>query len=261
MSDHDTDIHLSFVAPAFNESENLRSLVTEVAQVAATIGESWEFVLVDDCSEDDSAAVLDELMREYPQLRVLTMSPRSGQTAALEAGLRAARGAFIATLDADLQNDPTAAPSMLARIVSGECDMVNGWRKERKDNWVRRLSSKMANRFRNWLIKETIHDAGCGLKVFRREVSDSFKLFNGLHRFFPTLARMSGFTVIEIPVHHRPRVAGIAKYGVWNRAFRAFRDMLALRWMQSRNMRYEVAEAGVERTADVAQSDEVTVGE
>jgi len=261
MTATDTDIHLSFVAPAFNEEENLRALVTEVAEVAGTIGEPWEFVLVDDCSEDGSAAVLDELMAEYPQLRVLTMKPRSGQTAALEAGLRAARGRYIATLDADLQNDPHAAPAMLQRVVSGECDMVNGWRKERMDNWVRRLSSRSANRFRNWLIKETIHDAGCGLKVFRREVSDSFKLFNGLHRFFPTLARMSGFTVIEIPVNQRPRVAGKAKYGVWNRAFRAFRDMLALRWMQSRNMRYTVTETGAGQTAEAPQGEEVRVGE
>jgi glycosyltransferase involved in cell wall biosynthesis len=239
-------VYLSFVAPAFNEAESLPRLVEEVAAAGGAVGRPWEFVLADDCSEDDSRKVLAELARRFPQLRVVALEARSGQTAALEAGLAHARGAFIATLDADLQNDPAEVPRMLELIADGRADFVNGWRQKRQDNWLRLVSTRVANGVRNWLTRESIHDSACGLKVFRREVAESLKLFNGLHRFLPTLARMNGFAVVEIPVHHRPRTAGQAKYGVWNRVFKALRDCFAIRWMQSRNLRWraEVWEDG-----------------
>ena len=231
-------MYISFVAPAFNESPNLVKLVEEVAKVAATIGKNWECVIADDCSTDDSLAVLGKLRKTYPQLVIIELDRRSGQTAAMEACFRAAAGKYIATMDGDLQNDPAEIPRMLEFITSGQCDMVNGWRKTRRDNILRLLSTKLGNAVRNWLTRENIQDGGCGLKVYRREVVESFKLFNGLHRFFPTLAKMNGFKVIETPVNHRHRVAGVAKYGVWNRLFKVLRDAMAIRWMQNRNLKY-----------------------
>lgn len=234
--------YISFLAPAYNEEPNLPALVEQVAAAAAVIGKSWEFVLVDDASDDGSPAVLAGLRRQCPQLRIIRMAKRSGQSAALEAGFRCARGQFFATMDADLQNDPAELPRMLEMVAGGQCDLLNGWRKDRKDNAVRRLSSGLARNFRQWMTGDKIMDAGCSLKVFRREVAQSFKLFNGLHRFLPTLAMMNGFKVMEVPVNHRPRTAGVAKYGVWNRMFKAYWDILALRWMQKRNLVYQARE-------------------
>jgi dolichol-phosphate mannosyltransferase len=235
-------VYLSVVAPAYNEVDNLSALVAEVAAAAETVGRPWEFVLVNDCSDDGSDELFKRLMAQTPQLRVITMSKRSGQTAALEAGLRNARGTFIATLDSDLQNDPAEIPRMVKLLDEGECDMVNGWRKERNDPWLRRASTKIANGVRNRLTRESIHDSACGLKAYRREVTDKLKLFNGLHRFLPTLAKMNGFRVTEIAVNHRPRTAGVAKYGMWNRVFKALRDTFAIRWMQKRNLLYDTTE-------------------
>ncbi len=246
MTDATPSVYLSVVAPAYNEVENIPALVSEVAAAAERTGESWEFVLVDDCSDDGSRELLRELMTTVPQLRVLAQRKRSGQTAALEAGLRAVRGLYVATLDSDLQNDPAEIPRMVELLAGGKWDMVNGWRKERNDPWMRKLSTKVANGVRNWLTHESIHDSACGLKAYRREVTDKLKLFNGLHRFLPTLAKMNGFRVTEIVVNHRPRTAGVAKYGVWNRVFKALRDTFAIRWMQKRNLLYETTE--LERT-------------
>lgn len=236
------DVYVSVVSPAHNEAENLPALVAEVAEALAPLDRPWEMIVVDDASTDGSAAVLRRLMAGQPALRVLTLRPRSGQTAALEAGLRAARGRFIATLDADLQNDPHEILRLLPQVAEGECDFANGWRKDRRDPWLRRASTRIANGVRNRLTHEQIHDSACGLKVFRREVAERVRLFNGLHRFLPTLARMHGFRVAEVPVNHRPRTAGRAKYGVWNRVFKALRDCFAIRWMQRRMLVYQVEE-------------------
>jgi glycosyltransferase involved in cell wall biosynthesis len=235
-------IHLSIVAPAYNEADNLEPLVREVVGAVAPLGKRYEIILVDDGSADGSPEVLRALMREVPALRVLAMERNSGQTAALDAGLRAARGTFVATLDADRQNDPAEIPRLLTMLEADECDMATGWRARRNDPWLRRVSTRIANGVRNWLTRERIHDSACGLKVFRRECIARLKLFNGMHRFLPTLVKLEGWRVVEVPVHHRPRAAGTAKYGVWNRVFRALRDCLAVRWMQRRTVRYRVIE-------------------
>jgi len=208
----------------------------------ATLGQKWEIVITDDGSTDDTVSVLGELRKRHPQLRVLSMQQRAGQTAALDAGLRRARGTFIATLDADLQNDPADIPRLLDVLLSQQCGFVNGWRANRRDPWIRLVSTRVANRVRNRLTREQIHDSACGLKVFRRECLDRLKLFNGMHRFLPTLVKMEGYRVVEVPVNHRPRTAGKAKYGVLNRAFKALRDAFAVRWMQQRMLRYECRE-------------------
>ncbi len=181
-------------------------------------------------------------MEDCPQLRVLSMKARSGQTAAVEAGLRRARGRLVAMMDADLQNDPADLPAMLKLLEEDRCDMVNGWRRDRKDPWIRLLSTRIANWVRNRLTHEDIRDSACGLKVFTQQCIPTLKLFNGMHRFLPTLVKMAGFRVLEIPINHRPRSAGKTKYGVSNRLFRALRDTFAVRWMQSRALRYECTE-------------------
>jgi glycosyltransferase involved in cell wall biosynthesis len=238
----DRGIHLSVVAPAHNEADNLPRLLEEIAAALAKLERSWEVIITDDASTDGTAALLRDLRKKYPPLRVLSMRQRSGQTAALDAGLRHARGTFVATLDADLQNDPADIPRMLDLLQSQQCDFVNGWRANRRDPWIRLVSTRVANRVRNWLTHEQIHDSACGLKVFRRECIDRLKLFNGMHRFLPTLVKMEGYRVIEVPVNHRPRTAGKAKYGVLNRVFKALRDAFAVRWMQQRTIRYECQE-------------------
>ncbi len=242
-----TEVHLSVVAPAYNEAENLPVLIEEIGRALAGSDRAWEIVIVDDHSDDGTGEVLRRLLEEVPQLRVLEMKRRSGQTAALDAALRAARGRFVATLDADLQNDPADIPRLVAMVESGECDMVNGWRVDRRDNLLRRITTRGGNWLRNVLTRESIHDSGCGLKVFRRQCVARTKLFNGMHRFFATLVRMEGYRVKEVPVHHRPRTMGSAKYGFWNRFFRVIRDAVAVRWMQKRTVLYEAEELARER--------------
>jgi len=236
------EIYLSVVAPAHNEAENVGRLVDEVAAMANGLGQPWELIITNDGSTDETPKVLEERLETCPQLRVLSMRQRSGQTSAVEAGLRSARGRFVAMLDADLQNDPADLPAMIEKLAANECDMVNGWRRDRQDPWIRLVSTRVANGVRNWLTHETIRDSACGLKVFKRQCLPPLKLYNGMHRFLPTLVKMEGFRVIEVPVHHRPRTAGKAKYGVLNRVFRALRDAFAVRWMQSRTVRYEFTE-------------------
>jgi len=240
--DADNAVYLSVVAPAFNEAENLPQLVAEISQALSGLGRTWEIVIANDDSTDQTPQVLRRLMGGRRELRVVSLRRRSGQTAALDAALRAARGRFIATLDADLQNDPCDIPRLLDLVVSDQCDMVNGWRKDRRDPLLRRITTRAGNAVRNWLTRESIRDSGCGLKVFRRECIGRMKLFHGLHRFFATLVKMDGYRVMEVPVHHRPRVAGQAKYGFWNRFFKVLRDALAVRWMQSRAVLYEAEE-------------------
>lgn len=237
-----SDLHLSIIVPAFNESENLERLVAEVTEVVAPVGQAWELVIVDDGSTDGSPEIFRRLLAAYPHLRVIALQKRSGQTAALEAGLRAARGEILATLDADLQNDPRDIVRLLPLVAGGPWDMVNGWRRNRRDPWLRRVSTKVANGVRNRLTHENINDSACALKVFRRECVERLKFFNGLHRFLPTLIKMEGYRVTELEVNHRPRVAGTAKYGLWNRVFRALRDAFAIRWMQSRMIRCQARE-------------------
>ncbi len=238
------EIFLSVVTPAHNEEENLPTLVQEVTTVASALDQPWELIVVNDGSTDGTESVLRGHMKNCPQLRVLSMKARSGQTAAVEAGLRQAKGRFVAMMDADLQNDPADLPAMLKLLEEDRCDMVNGWRRDRKDPWIRLVSTRVANGVRNWLTHETIRDSACGLKVFKRECLPRLKFYNGMHRFLPTLVKMEGYRVVEIPVHHRPRSAGKAKYGVLNRVFRALRDAFAVRWMQSRTVRYEFTEWG-----------------
>jgi dolichol-phosphate mannosyltransferase len=231
---------ISIVIPVYNEQDNIKPLIAELREVLSGLKESFEIILVDDGSRDRSFAILKEVASQNPTIRLIRFKENTGQTAAFDAGFRAARGNIIVTMDADLQNDPHDIPRLLKKI--GEFDVVCGWRYKRKDPWIKVVSSKIANFVRNKLSQEEIADTGCSLKAFRKECLQNVKLFNGMHRFLPTLAKMEGFTVIQIKVNHRPRRFGTTKYNIKNRMLRAFADLLAVRWMKRRHLKYEIAE-------------------
>ncbi|MCE9593042.1 MAG: glycosyltransferase family 2 protein [Planctomycetes bacterium] len=235
----DRPIELSLVAPVFDEEGNLERLHARVCEIFGA-ARNWELILVDDGSRDRSPELIRELARKDDRVFGVFFAKNCGQTAATAAGIQFARGKLIATLDADMQNDPVDLPTMIEKL--GTNDAVVGYRLKRRDNFVRRVSSKLANAVRNGLSQDTIRDTGCSLKVFRAEAIRAIPLFEGMHRFLPTLLRYHGFIVIEHPVSHHPRTAGISKYGVMNRAWRAFKDLLAVRWMRTRMIRWPIAE-------------------
>ncbi len=233
-------IDISVVVPVFNEEENLPILIPQIVEVLKPLGKSYEMIFVDDGSTDRSRPLLKEMVSQYPQIHVLGFRKNCGETAAGAAGLKEARGEIVITIDADLQNDPKDIPTMLAYMK--DYDMVTGWRQKREDSWVKRITSRIANRIRNRLSGETIRDSGCTFRAYKRECLQNIKLYKGMHRFMPTLVKMEGFRVIEIPVAHHPRKFGVSKYTTWNRMWRAFVDLLAVKWMKSRHIHYEIEE-------------------
>jgi dolichol-phosphate mannosyltransferase len=235
-------VDLSVVIPVFNEEESLSPLWAELRGVLNTLDLAYEVIFVDDGSHDRSAEIIRGFRGEDSRVRLVRLKANAGETAATAAGFQAARGRWIVTMDADLQNDPADVPRLLSHM--DRWDAVTGSRVNREagDSIVRRLSSHIANRIRNAVSHETIEDSGCTFRAFRREALRDLTLYRGLHRFVPTLLRMRGYRVIEVPVNHRPRRFGQSKYGVMNRAFVALADLLVVRWMKSRALRYEVAE-------------------
>ena len=233
---------LSVVFPVFNEEENIPILLDEIA--AAMRGQPWsyEMVAVDDGSRDRSLEILRRSRGKYPNLRVLTFEKNSGQTAALDAAWRAARGKYVVSLDADLQNDPADIPPMMRKLEESGADMVIGVRVNRQDTWTRRMQSRIGNGVRNWITGDQITDTGCSLKLVKRGAVDRLSLYTGMHRFLPTLVRMRGYKVVEMPVNHRARKFGVSKYGAMNRAMRGLVDCLAVRWMSKRTLNYRVKE-------------------
>jgi glycosyltransferase involved in cell wall biosynthesis len=234
---------LSICVPVYNEAENLPFLHAAIAKVIDAHNISAELILVDDGSTDASWHNIEQLVELDPRVRGLKFAANCGETAASDAGLRAARGIFVMTMDADLQNDPADIPAFLTELAKG-VDCVCGSRVSTRgegDSFVKVASSRIANWVRNKLSDENITDAGCTYRAFKRECVDKLKLYRGLHRFIPTLLKMEGFTVVEIPVTNNPRLHGESKYGVWNRLFKSFRDLLAIRWMKSRLLGYRVA--------------------
>jgi glycosyltransferase involved in cell wall biosynthesis len=234
---------LSICVPVYNEAENLPLLHQAIVDVIDPAGISAELILVDDGSTDKSWATIESLVARDSRVRGLKFKFNCGETAASDAGLRAARGIYVMTMDADLQNDPKDIPAFLAAFTKG-IDCVCGSRvatRGKGDSFVKVVSSRVANWVRNKLSDERIADAGCTYRAFRRECVGKLKLYRGLHRFIPTLLKMEGFTVTEIPVTNNPRLHGESKYGVWNRLFKSFRDLLAIRWMKSRLLGYQIA--------------------
>ena len=233
---------LSIVVPAYNELENLEPLLGEIHDVLDSIGREWEIVIVDDGSTDGSAGLLFEKAAGDQRLRPVALAARVGQSGALAAGLARARGAILITLDADLQNDPRDIPDLLASLENA--DVVSGVRTSRQDSWRRRASSRIANRARRAFLGDTITDIGCSLKAYRREAIEGLPLFAGVHRFLPALCELRGSRVVEIPVRHRPRRHGRSSYGLSNRLGRSIHDLLGVRWLKSRLIRYSVRKEG-----------------
>lgn len=234
---------ISVVVPCYNEQDNLVPLVSTLSEVLAPLNVPYEIVITDDCSQDNSWEILKKLAAENPRVCVQRFEKNAGQSAALWAGIKAARGQFIATLDADMQNDPRDLPKFYAAMNTADC--VCGNRKAKRaegDNFIRQISSKIANGVRNWITRENVSDSGCCYRMFKRECAADLKFFKGMHRFLPTLFKIEGFTVAEIPVNHQHRLAGVSKYGVWNRVFASSYDLFAVRWMQKRMFRFKVGE-------------------
>ena len=234
-------VAVSVVFPVYNEEENLRPLISELKGVLSRLNTSFEMICVDDCSTDASVPVIRELQLEHPELRLIRHSINSGESAGTATGFTHARGDIVITMDADQQNDPADIPALLKALEG--FDGVCGVRRTREDDWVKRISSKVANAFRNWTTKDKIADAGCTFRALRRHALAEIPVFNGMHRFLPTLMRLQGFTVTEILVNHRPRTRGVSKYGLGNRMFRGLVDCLAIMWWRKRCVSAKRAQA------------------
>lgn len=232
----------SVIIPAHNEAGNLPQLLEEVAEAMRCLDGAYEILVVDDGSNDGTQSVLRKLQEQHEALRVLCLDRNSGQSAALEAGLRAARGELLITLDADGQNPPQEIPRLVEALPGW--DAVCGWRRDRRDSAWKRLSSRFANAVRRFVLNDGIHDIGCSLRVFRRQCLEGVQLrmFRGLHRFFPALLVLAGYRVHQLPVAHRPRRSGRSHYATWNRLIGPLVDLWAVRWMKRRWPRYACRE-------------------
>jgi glycosyltransferase involved in cell wall biosynthesis len=229
----------SIVLPVYNESGNLAPLFAEIREAMDPLPGGYEVIFVDDGSTDDGPREMKALAAEEPRVRVVRLRRNSGQTAAMDAGFRAAAGEVVVTLDADGQNPPSDIPRLVEALEGGAAAAV-GFRKRRADTAWKRLQSRIANGVRDRLSGDRVRDTGCSLKAYRADWLARVKLYEGMHRFLPTLLRLEGAEVVEVPVGHRPRAGGASKYGMWNRVFRSFVDLLAVRWMRKRWLDYEV---------------------
>ena len=224
---------VSVIVPLFNEEENVSILQSELNTALGEI--DHEIIFVDDGSLDRTV----ERIVTAPNVRVIRFEKNTGQSAAIYAGLEAARGATAVLIDGDLQNDPADIPRLLAEINRG-ADLVCGYRAQRKDTLVKRLTSRIANFVRSRFTKDGVRDTGCTLKAMRCECANELVPFKGLHRFIPALVKAAGYRLVEIPVNHRPRRFGQSKYGLSNRALRATIDMFGVRWLLSGRLDYKV---------------------
>ncbi|MEI7769246.1 MAG: glycosyltransferase family 2 protein, partial [Chloroflexales bacterium] len=227
---------LSIVVPIYNEEDSIPHLYIKLTTALARYGHAYEILAVDDGSRDGSFALLSELAAGDPRLRVVRFRRNFGQTAAFAAGFDRARGDYIVTIDADLQNDPDDIPMLLARAGEG-FDVVSGWRARRQDAFInRKLPSMIANRLISWVTGVHLHDYGCSLKVYRADVVKNINLYGELHRFIPAVASWQGVAVTEMPVHHEPRRYGTSKYGI-SRTVRVLLDLITVRFLLSYSTR------------------------
>ena len=234
-------ITLSIVIPLKDEAPNIEPLAKELNSVFNQQPWTWECIWVDDASIDESLTILNRLYREDPRHRFLSFHKHAGQSAALWAGFQEARGNFIATIDGDGQNDPSDLPRFIDMIHSGEWDMIQGYRYNRQDTLVRKLSSCIANTFRNWVTGKTVRDVGCSTRVFRRECVECLPQYKGMHRFLPTFISMQGYRITEVPVNHRPRMQGKTKYTINNRLWIGLVDTLGVLWLKKRSFHYKIS--------------------
>jgi len=231
---------ISIVVPIKDEAPNVLPLIDETKQTVESLSYRYELIFVDDGSTDGSYEIIKKAREQYPFLGAVKFRENRGQTAAFEAGFRRARGDIVVTMDGDLQNDPGDIPRLLENLDNA--DMVCGYRAKRMDSWVRRLSSRIANGVRRTFTHDETIDVGCSLRAFKKECLKDIKFYHGMHRFFPTLFRLEGYRIVQIPVNHRPRLRGKTKYGIGNRLFQALRDLMAVRWMIDRHIHYQIEE-------------------
>lgn len=235
---------LSVVVPVKDEADNVLPLIREICAALESFG-PFEIVYVDDGSSDATPANLVAAQTEAPMLRIVTHDGCFGQSAAVRSGVNAARAPLIATLDGDGQNDPADIPALAARFETeggdgGSLLLIAGWRAKRRDTWVKRMSSKIANAVRGGLLGDATPDTGCGLKVFPRAMFLNFPAFRHMHRFLPALTIRAGGQVFSVHVNHRPRERGTSKYGVMNRLWVGIADLFGVMWLQRRPMRVAV---------------------
>jgi dolichol-phosphate mannosyltransferase len=231
---------LSIILPVHNEAESLPLLWPELTGTLERVGLSAEIIFIDDGSADNSAEVIRSLAAEDSRVRLIRFAGHAGLSAAFFAGYQAAQGAIVVTMDTDLQNDPADVAVLLPYLA--RFDAVIGWRRVRQDPWLKRISSAIANAVRNGLTGDRVADSASSFRVMRRECVSAIPPFQGMHRFVPTVLRMAGYQVTEVPVRHRPRRFGHSKFGIYNRARRSFEDLLVVRWMMQRRLRYTVIE-------------------
>lgn len=233
---------LSVVIPAYNEEDPLPDVLAEFRETLDAAGlTDWECIIVDDGSTDRTVELTLGFVKEDPRYRLIQFAQNCGQTAAFDAGFRSARGRVVGMMDGDGQNDPRDFPRLIEAMEAQGKDMMCGIRAKRQDSIVRKISSRVGNGVRNWATEESITDVGCSIRVFRAECLPRIKLYEGMHRFFPTLFRIEGYAIGEIPVNHRQREKGVSKYGISNRLWKGLRDLMAVRWMMRRGIRYNIA--------------------
>lgn len=234
---------LSVVVPVYNEAESLSVLWGELAVALRAVALPAEVVFVDDGSTDGSAEVVRRIHETDPRARLVRLARNVGLSAAFAAGFRHVRGRIVVTMDADMQNDPADIPALLTYL--DYWDAACGWRQVRHDPWLKRVSSRIGNQVRRWVLGDDLRDSACSLRAMHRHCLVDVETFHGFHRFLPTLLRQAGHRVIEVPVRHRPRRYGVSHYGIRNRAWCAFVDLLGVRWMGSHRLQYEVREDGL----------------
>lgn len=231
-------IKLSVVAPIYNEEENINNLYQTITNAVKGKINDYEIILVDDGSKDNSAKLLDQLVKADPHVKAIYFKDNCGQTAAIWAGMKEASGEYISLIDADLQTDPRDIFTLMPYME--DYDFANGMRVRRQDTYIKKISSRIGNGVRNKLTNDTIYDTGCPMKLMKREVAQSYYLHEGMHRFLPTLAKMNGFKVIEVAVNHKEREFGISKYGVFDRAFVGLMDAIVIGWLKKRVIKYKI---------------------
>jgi len=236
---------VSVVVPLLDEAENLPRLHAEIVDAMTDLDVGWEVVYVDDGSRDKGPRILSQLADLDSRVQVVTLDRNYGQSTAMIAGAEAAFGDWIATLDADGQNDPKDIPRMWTVISRQKVDGVTGVRVDRADGWVKRFASRIANDVRNRVLGDEITDVGCSTRIFPKDAILGAARFEGMHRFLPTLVRAGGFRIEELPVNHRPRIAGRSKYGINNRLWCGIADLLMVRRLLRRRIRYQTKEATV----------------
>ena len=251
-------VEISIIVPVFNEADNVLPMTREVATAMSKAGSEWELVFVDDASTDETPKRIIEAAQSDRRVRGLRHQRNAGQSAAVWTGIQATNSPILCTLDGDLQNDPADLPKMIAELE--RVDFVSGMRLSRQDTWLRKVSSKIARQARKTALGVDFRDTGCAIRAFKRTALVGVFPFNGLHRFLPVLVHGGDASTLEVPVNHRPRVAGVSKYGVWNRLGRGIYDLIAISWYQKRRYRpVQVIELVAQSPGSTPQKNEPTL--